>query len=955
MNLGRINDSIADARRAIDQGVGSVSNIEIGVMRQFLGFQLGDLGDVKRSLQAFLEIERTTSGPGNEARLPNTYRHIVSGYVVLGDLNQAETYVQKSDAFIQQVRTSSDVTGYRRTSAESDVAAASAKLAEARGQFATAETFYRRAEEFRREAALLRSPVAPPRSQQERAADFHLVAVARMEARQGRLAEGEADARRALLNRLSATGKYNLATARFIGFLSEVLIEEGRFTEAEKLIRTRIEIERAFQVEQSAQIYAESLDQLAVVLMLQDRLPEAAGVFAELEQVTIDWQPARRESLVVSPDHVLMLYSEGKFERGIAAAERLVQRQSAIMGSNHFETGVAMALHALGLARAGRDPDALAEFKLAIPILMAAYRDFSTDEQDTVGTAMREQRMRIIAESYIALLSRSGSRDAAGESLRVAEFVRAQSVGTALAQASARMAIHASDLAELARNEQDLAKQVSALAGVLTNVLALPPGERAGKTVSALQRKLDDVRNRHNAAKREIKLRFPAYANLVEPQPPSIREIQDALAPSEAFLSFYFGREQSFAWAVSKSGPVAFVPISITAEGIAAEVARLRRALEPDALTIGDIPPFDVTLAHRLYSLLFKPLEATWWADQSLIVVTNGAMASLPLGLLPISSTVLERNGSMPLFAEYRKVSWLARSHAVTMLPSASALVTLRHLPAGSVERDKLIGFGDPYFNLAQALADARKEQSADDNVRLADANATRGLPLRRRALPQTDSLDSADLGMLPRLPDTADELRSIAAALGADPAKALHLGKDANEHAVESLDLAKFKVVAFATHGLRPGDLNGLSQPALALTAPSVAGIDGDGLLTMGKILALRLDADWVVLSACNSGAGLGGDAEAASGLARAFFYAGSRAILVTNWSVHSASARQLVSDLFRRQAADPQISRAEALRQAMASMIDAGSYKDNSGATLFAYAHPLFWAPYSIIGDGR
>src|SRR5581483_8468734 len=146
----------------------------------------------------------------------------------------------------------------------------------------------------------------------------------------------------------------------------------------------------------------------------------------------------------------------------------------------------------------------------------------------------------------------------------------------------------------------------------------------------------------------------------------------------------------------------------------------------------------------------------------------------------------------------------------------------------------------------------------------------------------------------------------------------------------------------------------SGLQQPALALTAPEVAGVPGDGLLTMDKILALKLDADWVVLSACNTGAGAGRGAEAASGLGRAFFYAGTRAILVTNWSVHSASARELVTDLFRRQAADPKLTRAEALRQAMMAMLDGGGFADDSGKMLFTYGHPLFWAPYTIIGDG-
>ena len=150
------------------------------------------------------------------------------------------------------------------------------------------------------------------------------------------------------------------------------------------------------------------------------------------------------------------------------------------------------------------------------------------------------------------------------------------------------------------------------------------------------------------------------------------------------------------------------------------------------------------------------------------------------------------------------------------------------------------------------------------------------------------------------------------------------------------------------------PGELDGLNQPALALTTPALADSDGDGLLTMEEILSLKLDADWVVLSACNTGAGVVAGAEAASGLGRAFFYAGTRALLLTNWSVHSESARQLITDLFKRQADDPKLKRGEALRQAMMALMDGPGYVGAGGKTEFAYAHPLFWAPYTIIGDG-
>jgi CHAT domain-containing protein len=341
-------------------------------------------------------------------------------------------------------------------------------------------------------------------------------------------------------------------------------------------------------------------------------------------------------------------------------------------------------------------------------------------------------------------------------------------------------------------------------------------------------------------------------------------------------------------------------------------------------------------------------VAAGWTSAKNLIVVTNGALGTLPLSLLPTAPAQLDA-ASAPLFAGYRDVPWLARTHAVTMIPSAAALVTLRRLPAASASREKLIGFGDPVFSKEQEAA----RRTPDEPIRVSAAT-TRGMPLKLRSSPQLGGVDRAELALLPRLPDTAEELKSIALALNADPSKVLNLGITANEQTVKSANLAKYKIVVFATHGLVAGELEGLTQPALALSAPDVAAVPGDGLLTMEEILGLKLNADWVVLSACNTGAAAGAGAEAASGLGRAFFYAGTRAILVTNWSVHSESARELVTDLFRRQAADPALTRGEALRQAMTSLLDGKGFTDEKGATVFTYAHPMFWAPYSVIGDG-
>jgi CHAT domain-containing protein len=215
--------------------------------------------------------------------------------------------------------------------------------------------------------------------------------------------------------------------------------------------------------------------------------------------------------------------------------------------------------------------------------------------------------------------------------------------------------------------------------------------------------------------------------------------------------------------------------------------------------------------------------------------------------------------------------------------------------------------------------------------------------------------VDSSQLALLPRLPETADEVRAIALALQADVTKDVFAGARANERIVKSLDLSGYRVLAFATHGLVPGDLDGLTQPALALSAPEVAQVDGDGLLTMEEILTLRLDADWVVLSACNTASAQGAGAEAISGLGRAFFYAGARALLVSNWPVETTSARLLTAELFRRQAATPTLSRAEALQQALLWLLDSQTLAHpRTGQVAAAYAHPLFWAPFALVGDG-
>src|SRR6516165_901113 len=195
---------------------------------------------------------------------------------------------------------------------------------------------------------------------------------------------------------------------------------------------------------------------------------------------------------------------------------------------------------------------------------------------------------------------------------------------------------------------------------------------------------------------------------------------------------------------------------------------------------------------------------------------------------------------------------------------------------------------------------------------------------------------DLADLKRQTPLPETADELCAVARSLGADTGE-IRIGKRATETEIKRLstsgDLARYRILHFATHGVLAGQLRGTHEPGLILTPPTTATAEDDGYLSGSEIAALKLDAEWVILSACNTagGAGQGEAAEALSGLARVFFYAGARALLVAHWEVDSAATVKLITTAIGALAKDKSLGRAEALRQAMLSVMDDTSRPTN------------------------
>jgi len=263
-----------------------------------------------------------------------------------------------------------------------------------------------------------------------------------------------------------------------------------------------------------------------------------------------------------------------------------------------------------------------------------------------------------------------------------------------------------------------------------------------------------------------------------------------------------------------------------------------------------------------------------------------------------------------------------------------------------------MIGFGDPVFGQddnpppADVPSSVQPKPSAAKNQPAAKKPAATAKVPPRVVRQATDGVEIDDLGgALRRLPQTSEELKLVATRLGVPPSD-IHLGQDASEIMVKRASLADYRIVYFATHGLVADQVKGISEPSLALSTPARRTDLDDGLLTASEVAQLKLNADWVVLSACNTAAGDKYGAEELSGLARSFFYAGARALLVSHWEVETEAATSLTTTTFARLKANPGLGRAGALREAMLAYLGDPSSPGN--------AYPASWGPFALVGEG-
>jgi CHAT domain-containing protein/Tfp pilus assembly protein PilF len=758
---------------------------------------------------------------------------------------------------------------------------------------------------------------------------------------------------RSLVLKEKASGPANQTVTPTLTYIASLYDRDGRFADAEQLYKRVLAISEA---NRDAGSIGAALNNLAAFYRARNRLAEAESLYnrsltfqqkahgpnhpdvatvltnlavlydrkgrsAEAEQLykrglAIDEQTLGPNSAATASDVYALALLYAHLGRA-SEAEPLFKRALAIRENSTLYNPADIALSLSGLARfydeQGRLPEALDAARKAVGIWGA---NGASAWDTNAGGGGSDQAMKDFLPEMIRILfqaySSAGTAEQAiaDEAFRASQSARGFETAQALAGMTARYAAGSDALGMLIREQQDLSHRAKALEAALVKILAQPLKERSAAAEATLRNEQRSVEANLKADDDRLHREFPRFVELARAQPVGVSDVQQALGSDEAFTALTLADKESYLFVIRKD-KVSFFKLDLTRNQAAEAVKALRSALVDDTR-------FDTGKAHELYQKLFGQADELIADASYLIVVSDGALQSLPLSVLVTAV------GDQSLKStDYKSAAWLIRRQAITVVPAASSFVFLRNLAHPNRGGDPFVGFGNPDFHGTGA-------KRGIDTLSLYKGSKAVGERIRG----------------LPSLPDTEDELRAEAKLLGS-PETNLHLGADANVTTVKTLDLSNARIVAFATHAAVAGELVEVTEPALILTPPARPTPDDDGLLRASQISQLRLNADFVILSACNTAASDGTpDAEGLSGLAKAFFYAGARSLLVSHWEVQSGPTVKLTTGLIGALTAEPSIGRAEALRRSILAMID--STTDN------VENRPAAWAPFVLAGEG-
>jgi CHAT domain-containing protein len=571
-------------------------------------------------------------------------------------------------------------------------------------------------------------------------------------------------------------------------------------------------------------------------------------------------------------------------------------------------------------------------------------------EQAASGWSPKELTDALLSSEYylsvVSYLEPEAVADLAAPALLAAQLGRQSAAAAATSAASLRLASGDPAIGALIRRRDEIAGRLASLEGQRSSAIA--DGQMERSTEISVQ--ADKARAELDALLARITDEFPDYADLAVYNPLTWEELSGdggLLGPDEALVAFIqtapVGGSSEATWlaVVARSSGVSVIRLPVSPAELLESVAALRASLDLTQAEAGRPRAFDLSLAHRLHEGLIAPLRSHLDGIAHLMVVPDGPLQSLPLDVLVTQLPEAGQTGN----AAYTAARWLGDDFTLTTLPSMASLRALRR-QAGKAKGGRAIfamadpalkGYG-PQLDLSQAIPFGPTSLM---NAVISDDGNFRSEAICQQAL----------------LPQTRVMGRVLIRALGGSEREDLLLGPAATEAAIYAANargqLRDSRVLAFNTHGLTAGELKGYgnAEPALLLTPawdcsanrpPDPVDPANDGLLTASEVATLDLDADWVLLTACNTASGGQLGAEPLSGLARSFFYAGARSLLVSHWYAHAGATELLMEDLFSEN--NQGSTKAERLQQAQNTL------RQNPN-----YAHPAFWAAFSIVGEAR
>ena len=777
---------------------------------------------------------------------------------------------------------------------------------------------------------------------------------------QGRYPEAETILENVLAVHKKAFGSEH---PRILKDLANLYVVQQRYDEAEPLLDRALEAGLKILGEEHP-VAVQSLRDLAIFYRAQRLYLKAEPLFLralDIRQRILGVEhPASLQSM---HDVATIEMSQGRLEKAGSLFKAALKSQNRVLGRNHPNT----LYSANSLAAVYEVQNRFGESTPLLKRVLVGLsgNSFILGSDGAVAELVRLNMLRdtVFPNVAFSLLSDGYSSDQR-LSLLDASFVALQringtSVGADIVQASARASEGDAGLAALVERLEEVSIDVRRVEAELEFAANLTASAERDERLARLKGELETATERARGIAGEIRESYPDYAELALPQGLSAEDVGDLLDEGEAVVSYAFvGKdEEEFLLAIVAlpDGSLELFKLDVTKAAIEERVSKLREGVALpsgesfDASTLALDLAFDMSAAEELYGDLFRPLEEYLGASDHVIVVADGPLESLPFNLL-VRSQASTNGSDEDLFSVYRDAEWLIDRYAISSVPSISSLKALRD--RGAPEGDlPFLGIGHP------SLEGKTTQTAANDNNDDADV-------IKRITLGLGDTVDVKRVKELSPVPQTAGMLQALAAALNADGSHVL-LRDDAEERDLRALEkdktLKEYQTIAFGTHALIARELRqvGLNEPALVLSPPAndteEYDPNNDGLLRASEVVGLTLDADWVLLTACNTAApdgtlGCGtpnGPCEVVL-LCRRPLAPGLP--LACGGDCHCPSCAPAMI-----QETNHGSSKAQALRQAMRQMKQDTTCGPNAPSTQTCpeNAHPALWATFTISGD--